>query len=244
MRHVPPYISPKDDAYTASVLWHNDSHSNDIFVDETHPTQITGIIDWQGFPLNPAFLNIHYISLVEYQGPILNSFQKPQLPPNYQEFDVDAKKTARALHTAQSIWMLYKVCIQKQGPDLLRVLSNRDFLPWQMLSLVGSTYDDREAFVQHTLSALTEPEFWRKIIQTIVQCPLSYSAEQLTRQQNELAKWEKDVERKLRIIKEVGAHTGWDGAVLPDEYDTALERLVNARAKFLDRESSSAAERE
>ncbi|KAH8704499.1 kinase-like domain-containing protein [Phaeosphaeriaceae sp. PMI808] len=232
VRRVLPYILPRDDAYTASVLWHNDLHSDNIF----------------GFPLNPAPLHVHYPSLIEYQGPILDGFEKPQLPTGYEELDKDAKKTARALHTAQFIWMMYKVYTRKQAPDQLRLLSNRDFLPWQILGLVGSTFDDGEAYVQKTLSALAEPEIWRKILsqngQEVVRCPLVYSAEQLSKQQIELAKWERGVERKARVLKEVGVCTGWNGAVLPDEYDIVSERLERAREKFLDIESESSAERE
>ena len=248
VRRVLPYILPRDDAYTASVLWHNDLHSDNIFVDKDCPTQITGIIDWQGVPLNPAFLHVHYPSLIEYQGPILDGFKKPQLPTGYEELDKDAKKTARALHTAQSIWMMYKVYTRKQAPDQLRLLSNRDFLPRQILGLVGSTFDDGEAYVQKMLSALAEPEIWRKMLsqndQEVVRCPLVYSAEQLSKQQIELAKWERDIERKARVLKEVGVYTGWDGAVLPEEYDIMSERLERARERFLDIESESSAERE
>jgi hypothetical protein len=248
VRRILPYILPKDDAYTASVLWHNDLHSDNIFVDKDNPTQITGIIDWQGVPLSPAFLHIHYPSLIEYQGLILDGFAKPQLPSDYEELDIDAKKSARALHTAQSLWMLYKVYTRKQAPDLLRVLSNRDFLPRQILNLVGSTFDDGEPYVHHTLSALVDPKMWPKILdqlnQEVVPCPLSYSDEQLFKQKTELAKWERDVERKSRVIAEVGAYTGWNGAVLPSEYDDVSKRLETAREKFLNTESSSPAERE
>lgn len=248
VRRVLPYISPKDNAYIASTLWHNDLHSHNIFVDKDDPTEITGIIDWQGASLNPAFLHVHYPSLIEYQGQILDGFEKPQLPPNYEELGIDAKKTARALHTAQSLWVLYKVYIRKQAPDLLRVLSNRDFLPNQLLSLIGSAFDDGEPYVQNILSALAEPEMWRAILcqnnQDVVQCPLSYSAQQLSKYKSDLAKWEQDVERKARVIREVGAYTGWDGAVLPDEYDIVSERLQKAKENFLNAESKSPEERE
>ena len=248
VRRVLPYILPRDDAYIASILWHNDLHSDNIFVDEDRRTQITGIVDWQGVSLNPAFLNVHYPSLIEYQGPILDGFEKPQLPPGYEGLDIDSKKTARALHTAQSVWMMYKVYIQKQAPDLLRLLSNRDFLPWQILGLAASTFDDGEAYVQRILSILAKPEIWQDVLsqndQEMARCPLVYSAEQLSKHQIELDKWQKDVDRKARVLKEVGVYTGWDGAVLPDEYDIVLERLERAREKFLNTESESYAERE
>jgi phosphotransferase family enzyme len=101
VRRVLPYILPKDDTYTASGLWHNDLHSENIFVEKDHPTQTTGMIDWQDVSLNPTFLHVHYPSLIEYEGPVLDGFEKPLLPPDYEELDTDAKKGAGAFHTAQ-----------------------------------------------------------------------------------------------------------------------------------------------
>lgn len=78
----------------------------------------------------------------------------------------------------------------------------------------------------------------------MVRYPLIYPAEQLSKQQIELANWERDVERKARVLKKDGVYTGWDGAVLPNEYDIMSERLERAREKFLDIESESSEQRE
>lgn len=240
------HIAPKDDSYTASILWHNDLHSDNIFVDEDRPTEITGIIDWQSVHLSPAFLHVHYPSLIEYEGPILDGFEKPQLPSNFAELDPAAKGNARALHTAQSIWGLYQIFMQKQAPDLLRTLRYRDTLPGQILTLIGSVFDDGEAYVQNLLAQLTEPEVWKKVVQSDDQscCPLGYSEQDLSKQRDELAKWEKDVERKARVIEEIGAYTGWDGAVPPDEYFETLDDLKKAREKFLATVSKTSGARE
>ncbi|KAH8716907.1 kinase-like domain-containing protein [Phaeosphaeriaceae sp. PMI808] len=245
-----PYIVPKDNAYTASILWHNDLHPYNIFVDKDHPTKITGIIDWQGVHLSPALLHVHYPSLIEYDGPILNGLELPQLPPNFAELDPTAKEAAKALHIAQSIWGLYQIYVGKQDPDLLRTLRYRDTLPCQIMTLIGSIFDDGEAYVQSLLSQLTEPETWEKIIKTYgqetagVPCPLVYEDEDLSKQKDELAKWEKDVERKARVIGGVGTFTGWDGAVSPEEYSTLSEKLEESRERFLDAESNTSEERE
>jgi hypothetical protein len=59
-----PCIMPKDDAYTASILWHDDLHSDNIFVNENCPTEITVIIDWQDVHLSRLFFMrmIHLLS--------------------------------------------------------------------------------------------------------------------------------------------------------------------------------------
>jgi hypothetical protein len=242
---VLPLIIPRNDALTASVLWHNDLHSDNIFVNEDRPTEITGIIDWQGVHLSPAFLHVHYPSLIEYDGPILDGFEKPQLPPDFAELDPVAKEKARNLHRAQSIRGLYRIFLQKQAPDLLHVLRYRDTLPCQLMTLIGSIFDDGGAYIQSLLSQLqSEPETWKKVAKTDSQCPLVYSDEELSRHKEELAKWEQDIERKARVIEEIGAYTGWDGAVSPEQYSTMREELEAARIRFLDAESKTPEERE
>ncbi|KAJ8116979.1 hypothetical protein OPT61_g1714 [Boeremia exigua] len=247
---VLPYIMPQDDAYTASILWHNDLHSDNIFVNEDRPTEITGIIDWQNVHLSPAFLHMHHPSLIEYDGPILNNFEKPVLPSGFAELAPDEKDKARALHTAQSIWGLYEIFIQKQAPDLLRVLRYRNTLSCQVMNLVGSIFDDGEAYVQTLLSQLAKPETWEDVIKAnghdaaSVPCPLKYSDEDVKKQEDAMIKWEKDVERKARVISEVGAYTGWDGAVPPEDFDKVFEKLNEAKERFLDTEARSPQERE
>lgn len=142
-----PFIMPKDDAYSASILWHNDLHPDNIFVNQNRPTEITGVIDWQGVHLSPAFLHVHYPSLIEYDGPISDGFEKPQLPSNFAELDPVAKENARSLHTAQFIWGLYQIFIRKQALDLLRILRYRDTIPCQIMTLIGSIFDDGEAYI-------------------------------------------------------------------------------------------------
>ncbi|KAF2130889.1 kinase-like protein [Dothidotthia symphoricarpi CBS 119687] len=245
-----PLIMPKNDAYTASILWHDDLHSDNIFVNEDCPTEITGIIDWQNVHLSPAFLHVSYPSLIKYDGPILDGFEQPTLPSNFAALDPVAKEKAQSLHKAQSMWGLYQIFVQKEAPDLLRTLRYRNTLPCQIMSRIGSVFGDGEAYVQSMLTRLAEPEVWEKVVKingqdpTRVPCPLVYSDYELSKQRDDLAKWEKDVERKARVMKEVGTYTGWDGAVLPKEYDMMSEKMEKARKRFLHVESRTSDERE
>ncbi|KAF1912816.1 kinase-like domain-containing protein [Ampelomyces quisqualis] len=247
---VLPYIMPKDDASTASILWHNDLHSDNIFVNEDCPTEITSIIDWQSVHLSPAFLHVHHPSLIEYDGPTLETFEKPVLPPDFAELAPDDKDTARALHTAQSIRVLYDVFIHRQAPDLVRVLRYRDTLPCQIMNLVGSTFDDGEAYVQDLLFQLAEDQTWATVTATGSHvsannpCPLVYEQEYVKQQKHALRRWERDVERKARVLGEIGAYTGWDGAVSPEDHDALSENLEQAKERFLNAESQTAGERE
>jgi hypothetical protein len=94
------------------------------------------------------------------------------------------------------------------------------------------------------LSELARSEIWEQVVGKDIPCPLAYSQDQLSKQRDELAKWERDIERKGRVLEEVGAYTGWNGAVGPEEYDIMSERLEKVKERFIDAESTPPEERE
>lgn len=117
------------------------------------------------------------------------------------------------------------------------------------MSIVGSISDDGEPYFQYLLAQLAESNVWKQVVGTdpksglAIPCPLSYSKQELSTQKQELAKWERSVERKAGVIAAVGAYTGWDGAVALDEYYIIKERLKQAKKDFLDKESRNRKER-
>lgn len=228
-----PHIVPEHDSHAASILWHNDLHLFNIFVDKNQPSTITGIIDWQSVHLSPAFLQVHYPALIDHDGPQLDGFVEPKLPLNYKDLDPPARKAAKELHVAQSLHMLYRIWTQKQAPDLVRTFAYRNTLPCEILALAGSVFDDGEAYLQSLLARCTDAETWAKISKSQHGCPLSYSDAEMTKQAEAMAKWERDVELKAHIIREVGAYTGWDGAVSPEEFESVSKLLAKIRTGFI-----------
>lgn len=118
------------------------------------------------------------------------------------------------------------------------------------MTLIGSIFDDGEVYIQSLLSQLSKPEIWNSLVNADGQevgntpCPLVYSDRELKKQAEDLARWEKDVERKAGVIQEVGTYTGWDGVVSPDEYSLVSEKLEKVKERFLDAESKTVEERE
>lgn len=193
------------------------------------------------------FLAAHHPSLIEYDGPKLNGFVKPMLPENFDSLDPDARKSAKDLFAAQSFWLSYEIELQKAAPDLLHAFRHKETLPGQILGMIGSMYDDGEPYVQSLLADIEGS--WKQIVgvdetgNPRVPCPLHYSLVEKSRQQEEYAKWQKDVERKARVIDEIGVYTGWNGAVSPHEYDEMARRLLISKENFLLREAENEQER-
>ncbi|KAJ5162051.1 kinase-like domain-containing protein [Penicillium capsulatum] len=90
-------IIPHSKGIAGDIIWHNDLHTDNIFVDPDNPSQITSIIDWQCVPIYPTFLVAHHPSLIEYDGPKLDGFIQPKLPENFDSLDLDpeAKKVCQ-----------------------------------------------------------------------------------------------------------------------------------------------------
>ncbi|PYH92497.1 hypothetical protein BO71DRAFT_286367, partial [Aspergillus ellipticus CBS 707.79] len=205
-------------------IWHNDLHTDNIFVDENNPTQITAIIDWQSVPVYPMFLTAHPPSLVEYDGPKPERFVQPRLPANMKEMNTRDKQATKEPFLAQTLWIYYETQVNKEAPDLPRAFKYRETVQWEICSLIGSIFDDGEPYVQKLLTELAREEVWEKLVgeddhgRSRVSCPLEYTQDDLEKYHEEYVKWERDVERKARVFEEVGVYTGWNGAVSPGDY--------------------------
>lgn len=194
------------------------------------------------------FLIAHHPSLIEYDGPRVNGFGKPELPQDFDSLDLDAKKSAKATHNAQLFWLSYEIQVQKAVPELLHALRSRNSLVGQLLGMISSTFGDGEPYIQSLLADLSQVDIWKQVVgvnaagDPIMQCPLHYSKQKISEQQMDYEKWQKDIERKARVIDDLGVYTGWNGAVPPEQYDEISRRLITAKQNFLLRESGNAEE--
>ncbi|OOF98897.1 hypothetical protein ASPCADRAFT_513042 [Aspergillus carbonarius ITEM 5010] len=243
------HLLPQANSLNAGILWHNDLHTDNIFVDRDNPTQITSIIDWQAIPIYPMFLIAHHPSLIEYDGPKPERFVQPRLPENIDELSHQERKAAKELFISQTLWLCYEIQVYKEARDLTHAFKYQDTLPYELSSLIGSIFDDGEPHVQKLLAEISTDNIWKQIVgadehgSPRVSCPLKYSQRELEMQRETYAKWVRDVERKAQVLEEVGLYTGWNGAVSPGDYEEVVRRLHLAKERFLDREASTAEER-
>lgn len=160
-----------------------------------------------------------------------------------------SKKAAKDLYHEQMMWTLYEINIHKQAPDLLHAFRNKHTLSCQILGRIATVYEDGEPYIQGLLADLAGEEMWKQAVGTnedghpSVPCPLQYSEAEIHNQTVELAKWNRDVQRKTRVIQELGAYPGWNGAVDHSQYEKISARLARAKERFLGREAETAAAR-
>ncbi|KAL9619929.1 MAG: hypothetical protein Q9160_005486 [Pyrenula sp. 1 TL-2023] len=242
---VVPYILPGEEAPNAGTMWHYDLHSANIFVDESDYSKITNIIDWQAVPIFPTFAHVNHPTLIDYEGEKPTTVEPPTLPSNVKELEPEEKERVKARFVEKSLWTSYEIQLQQACPALVYAFRHGQTLLGQILGLIGSTFDDGEPLVRSLLMDLSQRDNWKVVVgedlngSPKISCPLKYSEEEIKAQELEHAKWARDIERKAQVIEELGAYTGWDGAVSPEQYDDMIVRLENAKQRFLDREADT-----
>ncbi|KKY18382.1 putative phosphotransferase enzyme family protein [Phaeomoniella chlamydospora] len=247
---IAPYILPENEELRSGVMWHNDLHVGNIFVDETDNSTITSIIDWQSVPIYPMFLHADHPPLIDYEGDKPDTFEPPELPPNIRDLPFQEKEAAKTLFIARSLWTTYEIETQKTCPALIQAFRQRETLLGLLQGMIGSIFEEGEPHVQSLLADLSHSDNWKKIVgadaggDPQIPCPLRYTDDEINLQQEEHAKWVRDVEIKARMFEELGVYTGWNGAVPPEQYESMLHRLKQAKQRFLEREACNAEERE
>lgn len=141
------YILPRIEPTHHPVLWHPDLHTNNIFVDPEDPAKITGIIDWQCAHLAPMFLQVRHPALLDFDGPLPESFKLPKLPHNCDQLTPQEQQDAQKLRSAQKLYCLYEIELLRQCREAGNALRGRDTVLTRIHGLVGSLFTDGEPIV-------------------------------------------------------------------------------------------------
>ncbi|PGG95580.1 hypothetical protein AJ79_09970 [Helicocarpus griseus UAMH5409] len=102
---IAPYLLPKTQDLHAFVIWHNDLHTDNIFVDLNDPVKIVGIIDWQSMHLSPLFLQARTPALLDFEGPLPDFFEV-KLPADFDTLSPEEQERARKIRSMQSLYKL------------------------------------------------------------------------------------------------------------------------------------------
>lgn len=103
---IASHVLPENNTTHASVLWHGDLHSQNIFVDSEDPTRIVGIIDWQSVSACPLFMQVGRPAFLDYNGPAPDNLGKAPLPSNFDSMDQEDQQGhyIRHRHCITSTW--------------------------------------------------------------------------------------------------------------------------------------------
>jgi hypothetical protein len=221
---VLPYIIPRDRAICYPTLWHTDLHGDNIFVDESDPSKITGIIDWQGVVAAPFFLQARFPSLFECDHPYPWGTVAPELPENYETLPYDERKQAKTEYQEVQLKKFYEIASRKFNPLLFRALDmthedDDNQITSTLFDIVGRSWIDGPIPLRELLIQVVEK--W-DTFSNEVPCPISYSKEEISRYREEAEVWgiayQKFSELRVGLV---GEKDGW---VSHEEYEEAKDR--------------------
>jgi aminoglycoside phosphotransferase (APT) family kinase protein len=131
---VAPYVLPEQEVTLLSVLWHEDLHMQNFFVNPENPTQILGIIDWQSVSASPLFMQVTRPAFLDFNGPIPKELGKVSLPQNFEILSLDDQREAKALQQAQTLHNLYMVRCYQQNSEAFLAIQQKYSLRTRLLS--------------------------------------------------------------------------------------------------------------
>ncbi|PYH95616.1 phosphotransferase enzyme family protein [Aspergillus ellipticus CBS 707.79] len=231
---VAPYVLPENKATHASVLWHGDLHSQNIFVDPEDPSRIVGIIDWQSVSACPLFIQVGRPAFLDYNGPVPEGLGKVPLPSNFDSMGPDEQREAKALHLAQTLHNLYLVrCLQTNEPvSVVPGLVLMDYEP-----LLGNLLRDVEKDWTQIVAVGEDGSLPGRTF------PLQFSDVELQQQERDGELWAQGVALMEAFVGDTGWFKHWDGRVSDADYERSRKELDEGVKRFLDREAKKDDER-
>ncbi|KAG6318323.1 hypothetical protein E4U22_005507 [Claviceps purpurea] len=226
------YLIPADRSLGSSHLWHGDLHAGNIFVDPRKPTRIVGLIDWQSIELSPLYFHADLPRFIEHDGPKLQGLERPDLPPDYDDLEDDAKKAADSLYWDQGLCAMYRLIVHLKMPKVFDCFKFEQSEAFHFISVPRSMLVAGEAY--YLAQACELEKEWDTIpgAQDVV-FPLTFTT-------SERQTIEQDREsfvlafRAMDIIKKkLGKSLPNSGYVPKDEHKEVVDALAQATDEVL-----------
>ncbi|KAG5991965.1 hypothetical protein E4U52_003181 [Claviceps spartinae] len=215
------YLLPADRSLGTSHLWHSDLHAGNVLVDPGNRTRIIGLIDWQSTEISPLYFQARQPNFIDYHGPAIRGSERPDLPPDYDQLEGDAKEAA------------YILCIStSRSAQFIDCFEFQDSVSFTLLLLARTILILGEApYLAQACDLENEWETFPGAQGSAF--PLTFTATERQRIQEDV---ENSVvgAQAMRILKErIGESFPEQGFVLENEYDEVVGVLAQATSEVL-----------
>ncbi|KAL9026749.1 MAG: hypothetical protein Q9196_004636 [Gyalolechia fulgens] len=243
---VARYLLPADSTILRPCLWHNDLHSDNIFVNPEKPTEITGLIDWQSAHVGPLLMQAGHPSFLDFEGPKPEGIDAPSLPDDFDNLDEIEQERAKTLLARQSLFKAYEILSLQRNKKVYQALRHQKGLGCQIITFAGNLLQDGEPLVKGQLMQVQRE--WRALpavrARDCPTCPLHFTPGDFFAQETDEAKWIHGLELMNRILESLGTvDRGWHGWVKAEDYALFKDKLDTVREQFLDQLSETAEDR-
>ncbi|KAL9601964.1 MAG: hypothetical protein Q9219_002188 [cf. Caloplaca sp. 3 TL-2023] len=227
---VLPYILPPEKEIDRPILWHEDLHDENIFVDDTDPTKVTGIIDWQAMWAAPLFVQARFPSVFDYEKPYVWGVAIPKLPDDYDSFSKSEQESALTTLSRQRLKKFYEIASRKFNPLVFKALDfTRDMEdPFASLCVViGQIWPEGPVAIRELLIQIYEKWDWMVKRRGLdLPCPISFTKEEMCEAREEAEAWAVAFSEFQALRTRIA---GKDGRVPHEDYDWAMAQFNDYR---------------
>ncbi|OJJ43599.1 hypothetical protein ASPZODRAFT_136051 [Penicilliopsis zonata CBS 506.65] len=228
---VLPHILPPEDTLSP-VLLHHDLHPNNIFVDASDHTRISGIIDWQAVYTAPLFIQAKFPSVFDCDDPYPWGAVQPQLPKDFESLSPAAREHAESALSRLRLKKFYELASRKFNPPLIRAMdkmrNDEDPTTTFIFHILGQSSEDGPVPLRELLIQIYEK--WDWIMQrrgSAIPCPIFFSKTEIDESRQQAEAWA-DVFADFETLRET--LLGDDGWVSHEDYDEAMRRWEENKA--------------
>lgn len=230
-------LLPVDRSIASSCLWHPDLHQENIFVNPENPSEIVAIIDWQSTELAPLFNQVRQPYFLDYEGPLTQGLERPELPSNYDQLDDASQKKAMSLYLSQILSTMYRILLHNDAPLLYRAWEYQQTASFELLLIAQRLLIDGEA--QYLASILKLENAWLDLPGVVAQGSPPYPFRFSSTERTEIEADAKGAAEGMNLMRSVRDSVGRDlfperGVVRVDQYDEAKNALQQVKDQVLD----------
>jgi len=235
-RNILKFLLPPEPAYQNGHLSHNDLHNENIFVNPDHPTQITGIIDWQSVQIAPLFDQRLDASFLDYSGlEIGDDLARPKLTPDFDSLSKDQQSAALRLWQDHSLMVAWRRLVKKENPAQYGAIMLGETTAGNLLSLAKRLYTIGEAhFTALLLDLRDEWDSMPLVRSKRASFPFHFTDADVAKMKAEMEK----AERGIRIMQYTKSEFGelWPekGLVGHEQYEEVKLELRAAKVKLIE----------
>ncbi|EGE00058.1 hypothetical protein TESG_07381 [Trichophyton tonsurans CBS 112818] len=225
------HILPSEAGLASGHLWHNDLHSENIFVNPDRPTEITGIIDWQSIQIAP--LIDHYLdpSFLGYEGPDVGEDPQPlALREDIDSLEPDERRAAIKQFYDTSVMVAWRMLVKRKNPDQHAAIRFRKSKAGHMLGLSQNLFAFGEAHFRALVLDLRDE--WVKLGKEF---PLEFSTAEISEIEADVKAADIGIGAMNMIIEKLGDLWPEKGAIDHENYDVVMAMLRDIKTELIER---------
>ncbi|EFQ98054.1 phosphotransferase enzyme family protein [Nannizzia gypsea CBS 118893] len=229
---VLPYIIPPS-AITQPVLMHQDLHFDNIFVDATDPSKISGIIDWQATYASPIFMQARFPSIFDCDDPYTWGAVQLALPQEFETLSLEEKKLAEDSLDRLRLKKFYELASRKMNPLLVKAMDamrNDEYPTSFIFYIVQQSAFDGPIPLRELLIQVYEQ--WDQVARmdgVIPACPISFTEEEIKQARQQAEEWGESFGEFENFRASLLGEDGW---VPHEQYEEAKREFEHSKGEL------------